>query len=230
MIAVYDFQNICGSFYKEGSLAFSPKNNILYSPVFNKIKVLDLENNTTSTLKVETRSNIHHLVISPNNKVLIAVDTKGYAIIVNLITKELMSHFNFKGKVSAIKFSPNGKFLACSIGLKFKIFEAPNILQKFETMRLYKKFKGQHTDIINGLEWSPDSRFLATYSKDLTVRLHNLHFLEFYIPFTFSVHKTIIKCVFFSSDMKYFYTLDKGGNLFIWKWVDDYLSDSYKKF
>ncbi len=29
--------------------------------------------------------------------------------------------------------------------------------------------------------------------------------------------------------MKYFYSLTKDGYLFIWKWVDDFLTEEYKK-
>ena len=59
----------------------------------------------------------------------------------------------------------------------------------FESMVLYKKFKGLHTEKILGIEWSPDSRFFVTFSKDLTVKIHSLHHLDDYIPLTFSVHK-----------------------------------------
>lgn len=30
--------------------------------------------------------------------------------------------------------------------------------------------------------------------------------------------------------MNYFFTVDKGAVMCVWKWVDDYVSDSYKKF
>lgn len=38
-------------------------------------------------------------------------------------------------------------------------------------MTLFKKFKGKHSDTITSIVWSPDSRFLVTLSKDLTVQM-----------------------------------------------------------
>ena len=32
----------------------------------------------------------------------------------------------------------------------------------------------------------------------------------------------------FSWDMKYIYTIDSGSNVYVWKWVTDYLTDGYK--
>jgi hypothetical protein len=55
------------------------------------------------------------------------------------------------------------------MGLSLKIFEAPQIQISFEPLRLIKKLKGKHSDTIKGLTWSPDSRFIATWSKDLSV-------------------------------------------------------------
>lgn len=86
MISSYEFGNLLGTFYKKGNMVFSEKRNILFSPIGNKVKVIDLESNTTSTLNLETRSDISNLAISPDSKVLVAVDVDGYALIINLIT------------------------------------------------------------------------------------------------------------------------------------------------
>jgi hypothetical protein len=29
--------------------------------------------------------------------------------------------------------------------------------------------------------------------------------------------------------MTYLYTVDKGGNVYVWKWVEDYLTEGYTK-
>ena len=50
-----------------------------------------------------------------------------------------------------------------------------------------------------------------------------------YVPYIFTGHKSPpIKC-FFNSEMSHFYTLTKDGYLFVWKWVEDFLTDEYKK-
>lgn len=80
------------------------------------------------------------------------------------------------------------------------------------------------------MDWSPDSRFIITGGLDMTAKITNIHSIKDYIPFTFTGHKSkIIKC-FFSNEMNYCFTVTKDGYIFVWKWVNDYLSDSYKNF
>lgn len=58
--------------------------------------------------------------------------------------------------------------------------------------------------------------------------MHNLFKIKDYNAITFSANKEAVKQSFFSHDMKYFYTLDKNSVLCVWKWVNDYVSESYK--
>jgi hypothetical protein len=63
--------------------------------------------------------------------------------------------------------------------------------------------------------------------------MHNLHKLDDYKSFTFTVNKHAVIKSFFSSDMAYLHTVDKSGLMVIWKWSEDYLSEAYlhrKKF
>lgn len=34
--------------------------------------------------------------------------------------------------------------------------------------------------------------------------------------------------MYYSHDMKYIYSIDSGSNVYVWKWVTDYLTDGYK--
>lgn len=58
MISSFELNNICGSFYKDGNIVFSPKKNLLFTAVNNKVKAIDLETNLTHTLDCEARSDI----------------------------------------------------------------------------------------------------------------------------------------------------------------------------
>jgi len=71
---------------------------------------------------METRSDIQTLCLSPDNKILIAIDVDGYSLIINFYKKVVLAHFNFKGNVTAIRFSPDSKFLAVATGHKLRIF------------------------------------------------------------------------------------------------------------
>lgn len=110
-----------------------------------------------------------------------------------------------------------------------KIFNAPGINKSIEPFKLVKKYINVHPEPIMYSNFSPDGRFVMTCSKDLTVQILNVHKIDNYVPFTFTGHKSYpIKC-FFNQNMTYFYTLTKDGYLFVWKWVEDYLTDEYKK-
>jgi periodic tryptophan protein 2 len=81
---------------------------------------------------------------------------------------------------------------------------------------LHRQYKNVQSGDITSIDWSPDSRFIMTGSRDLTAKIINIHKINNYIPFTFTGHKSkIIKC-FFSDDMNLFYTLTKDGYLFVW--------------
>lgn len=69
-----DLQNIIGSFYSSGNIVFHPHRNILYTPISNRIKQIDLEHNITSILYLECSHNIEHIVVEPHGNLLIAVD------------------------------------------------------------------------------------------------------------------------------------------------------------
>lgn len=57
--------------------------------------------------------------------------------------------------------------------------------------------------------------------------MHNLHKIDNYKPFTFTVNKHPVIKSFFSSDMAYLYTVDKSGLMVVWKWSEDYMSEAY---
>ena len=57
-------QNLLGIVYKSGNLVFNQVDDVLVSPVGNKVTIFDLKNNKSKTLPFEARSNIEHVVIS----------------------------------------------------------------------------------------------------------------------------------------------------------------------
>ena len=108
-----------------------------------------------------------------------------------------MAHFNFRDQVTAIEFSPDSKFFFVACGLKAKIFETPSKIKTFSPLVLYKKYGNLHTQRITGVTWSHDSRFIVTWSDDLTLKMISLHKLPGFLPFTFSGNKrSIVKVIF----------------------------------
>jgi periodic tryptophan protein 2 len=97
----------------------------------------------------------------------------------------------------------------------------PDITHKtYSPLVLYKKYGNLHSDDIEGITWSSDSRFMLTWSKDLTLKLMSLHKIDGFLPFTFSGnHKRIVKA-FFSEDDKRIFTISQNGVVLLWKWTD----------
>lgn len=59
-----------------------------------------------------------------------------------------------------------------------------------------------HFDIIQHVEWSSDSRFLLTASKDLTTRIWSLDPEEGFEPTTLAGHRQSVKAAYFSADQE----------------------------
>lgn len=85
-----------------------------FSFIFTANTYLINYSNRSSTLPIESRFNYTALDISPNGCILIAVNEEGEAHMISLLSQMIIHKYRFKGKVNAIKFSPDGKhFAAC---------------------------------------------------------------------------------------------------------------------
>jgi periodic tryptophan protein 2 len=197
---------------------------VLLSPVGNKINLNNLTTNVAETLPFQNRSNIDRLCLSHDGQVLISVDVDGFALIVNMLKKVVIAHFNFRDKVTALEFSPDNAFFMVATGTKVKIFEAPSALapKTFSPLVLYKKYNNLHSQPVTGVQWTNDSRFFLTWSaNDLTLKLMSLHKLPNFLPITFAGNKKPIVKAFFSADNKRVFTIANNGTLLIWRWTEE---------
>ncbi|KAI6782884.1 Periodic tryptophan protein-like protein [Emericellopsis cladophorae] len=76
-----------------------------------------------------------------------------------------------------------------------------------------------HFDDVRYIEWSTDSRFFLTASKDLTTRIWSLDAEEGFQPTVLSGHKQAVVGAWFSEDQETIYTVSKDGAVFTWKYV-----------
>ena len=158
-------------------------------------------------------------MLSPDGRILISIDVDGFALIINMIKRVVIAHFNFRDQVSAIAFSPDNKFFFVATDTKCKVFESPSIEHKtFSPLVLYKKYGNLHSQTITGVTWSHDSRFILTWSKDLTLKLISLHKIPHFLPITFAGNKKSIVSAFFSADSKRIFSVAQNGTLLLWKW------------
>ena len=76
-----------------------------------------------------------------------------------------------------------------------------------------------HFDDVRHIEWSTDSRFFITASKDLTTRIWILNAEEGFTPTVLSGHKQAVIGAWFSRDQETIYTVSKDGAVFDWQYT-----------
>ncbi|CAK9164840.1 unnamed protein product [Ilex paraguariensis] len=217
----FRFQNLLGAPYRGGN-AVVVNNTLLISAVGNRISVTDLLKSQTQTLPCQTSANIHRIAASPDGLFLFAVDDNNRCLFINLHHRAILHRISFKKSVYAVKFSPNGSFIAVATGKLLQIWRSPGFKKEFFPFELVRTF-ADFNDKVTALDWSPDSDYVLAGSKDLTTRVFFLKKLKnFTKPFLFLGHRDIIVGVFFGIEKKNenkvsrVYTLSRDGAIFSW--------------
>ncbi|CAE6433282.1 unnamed protein product [Rhizoctonia solani] len=213
----FKFSNLCGTVYRQGNITFTADGNTILSPVGNRVSVFDLVNNKSRTLPFENRKNIAVIALSSNSNLLISVDEDGRALLVNFRMGVVLHHISFKKPVQAIKFSPDSKYIAVSHESHVQVWKTPNhLLREFAPFVLHRTYTGHHDEVIS-IEWSKDSNFFLTTSRDMTARLFSLNPIEGFRPKTFAGHRDIVVNAYFSEDHHIVYTISRDGAVFVWR-------------
>lgn len=76
-----------------------------------------------------------------------------------------------------------------------------------------------HFDDVRHIEWSSDSRFFLSSSKDLTVRIWSLNTEDGFTPTVLSGHRQAVVGAWFSRDQETIYTVSKDGAVFEWQYT-----------
>lgn len=106
------FSNLLGTIYKKGNVTFTPDGNSIISPVGNKITNYDLKSNKAVTLALESKFDYTCIDISPNGCLLVAVNEKGFAQMISLISNTVIHTYKFSSAALCVKFSPDGLHFA----------------------------------------------------------------------------------------------------------------------
>ena len=212
-------QNIISTFYVSANLLFNQ--DLLYSPLLNHVKLIDLSRNHTSILPFQTHNQIRIIKCSPDGVLLIAIDLAGYAVVFNLKGNFIVAEFNFKGNVNCAEFSNDGRLFAIAQNNGFCVYEAPSHWRTFEPFVLIKKYKNRHSSEIRSIKFAADNRFIITCGNDNIIYFNNIFPIEGYLPISLEVHRYSIIGVEFTNDMKYVYSVDSGSNIYVWKWTSE---------
>ena len=153
------------------------------------------------------------------------MDTDGKAILTNFPRRIVLHHLSFKAGVRALAFSPSGTHFAAGVGRFIEVWETPSTPDstasgelEFAPFVRYHNHAG-HSDIVQSITWSSDSRFFLSASKDLTARVWSLSNNEDgFVPTTLAGHRQSVKAAWFSADQEQIFTVAKDGALFRWEY------------
>ena len=215
----FQFNNLLGTVYRQGNLVFSNDGSILYAAVGNRVSGFDLVRSKSFTFPFEARRNIARLALSPDGAILLAVDDEGHLLMANTLRRVVVHHLNLKKRVSDVKFSPDGKWVAFALGRLVQVWATPTLERSFTPFSLFKTLGGHGDDIIC-LAWSADSLFIASGGKDLSVRVHSVHRLPGYAPPSLTGHRSSVRGVFFSDDGQTIYAVTRDAALSVWERTD----------
>ena len=153
------------------------------------------------------------------------MDQLGQSILTVVPRRIPIYHFSFKSKPTALAFSPSGRHFAIALGRKIQVWHVPSTPDanvdgevEFAPFVLHHTHT-QHFADVRHIEWSSDSRFFLTASKDLTARIWSLDEEEGFTPTVLSGHKQAVVGAWFSEDQETIYTASKDGSVFQWKYV-----------
>ncbi|RCI07452.1 hypothetical protein L249_4526 [Ophiocordyceps polyrhachis-furcata BCC 54312] len=221
----FKFSNLLGTVYCQGNLLFSPDGTHLFSPVGNRVTVFDLVQNKSYTLPFAHRKNISRIGLTPRGNLLLTVDEDGYAILTNVPRRIAIYHLSFKSPITALSFSPSGRHFVVGLGRKIEVWHVPSTPDTNADGALdFAPFVRHHThtghfDDVRHIDWSSDSRFFLTASRDLTARIWSLDAEEGFTPTVLSGHKQGVVGAWFSQDQETIYTVSKDGAVFDWRYV-----------
>ncbi|OLN81371.1 Periodic tryptophan protein 2-like protein [Colletotrichum chlorophyti] len=221
----FKFSNLLGTVYCQGNLLFSPDGTHLFSPVGNRVTVFDLVNNKSHTLPFAHRKNISRIGLTPRGNLLLSIDEDGQAILTNVLRRIAIYRFSFRSSVTALSFAPSGRHFAVGLGRKIEVWHVPstpdaNAEGELEFAPFVKYHTHtQHFDDVRSIEWSSDSRFFLSTSKDLTARIWSLTQEEGFVPTVLSGHKQAVVGAWFSENQETIYTVSKDGAVFDWQYV-----------
>ncbi|KAK3350972.1 WD40-repeat-containing domain protein [Neurospora tetraspora] len=221
----FKFSNLLGTVYCQGNLLFSPDGTHLFSPVGNRVTVFNLVDNKSYTLPFSHRKNIARIGLTPQGNLLLSIDEDGQAILTNVPRRVVLYHFSFKAPVTALSFSPSGRHFIVGLGRKIEVWHVPstpdsNADGELEFAPFVKHHTHvQHFDDVRHIEWSHDSRFFLTSSKDLTARIWSVDQEEGFTPTVLSGHRQGVVGAWFSKDQETIYTVSKDGAVFDWQYV-----------
>lgn len=165
----------------------------------------------------ESMYNFTALDISPNGCLLVAVNEKGHAYMISMISQTVIHKYKFSTEVKCIRFSPNGKYFAACKEDYLMVFKTPGAeYTEYGSFMVHHVFRTT-SDGTTWLDWSEDSRLIAVGCNDNYTRVFAIGYYKNYRPYRLSGHTHQIVSSFFESDTYDLNTISKNGQLCLWQ-------------
>jgi periodic tryptophan protein 2 len=223
----FGFHALLGPVYGQGADSHDGGNMVfvgaagLVVPVGNRVNSVDLRHNRTRTLPFECRGNIAHVVVSPDERVLVAIDTRGSSVLVAMPNGVEVGRFTFKSPVTAARFSPDGKWLMVALGRIVEVYRAPSVDRKqFSAFARARTLRGAF-DSVETIEWSADSKHALLGSRDMTTRVYSLE--RGRRCGVLGGNRDFVVAVAFGAggDKTVVHTVSRDARMVTWKWTYD---------
>ncbi|KAL7063447.1 hypothetical protein AAHC03_0651 [Spirometra sp. Aus1] len=132
-----------------------------------------------------------------------------------MLTGNVITTYSFRHPVSAVCFSPDGKYLAVAKNHCIMVFLAPEPSRSINSLELYRFLYG-FQDKIKNIDWSSDSKFIIAGSEDMTARVLSVRRHPKLIIYTLSGHKAPVYSAFVADESLDCVTVSVDGEIRLW--------------